>query len=69
MLARCTEPLVEQAIDMRGSWKVVESTANGQPSDRLVGAIQRIQQCGNRVVITRPIEPISLAAHTWASGE
>ena len=52
VLADCTEPLVDGAIDMRGLWKVVESTANGQPSDNGLGGLQRIEQCGNRVVVT-----------------
>ena len=52
VLASCTEPLSPDAIDMRGLWKVVESAANGQPSDWQMGLLQRIEQCGNRVVIT-----------------
>lgn len=51
VLARCTEPLADGAIDMRGTWRVVESTLNGETSERLLGGIQRIEQCGNRVVI------------------
>ena len=44
ILADCTEPLVEGAPDLRGVWQVVEG-------DR-VGHIERIEQCGDRVVIT-----------------
>ncbi len=51
VLGDCAEPLSENAIDMRGHWKVVESTANGQPSERQLGQIQRIEQCGNRVIV------------------
>ena len=49
VLARCTEALADGAIDMRGTWKVVESTLDGEPSERFLGSIQRIEQCGNRV--------------------
>jgi hypothetical protein len=39
---------------MRGRWQVVEVLVDGQPIDghRLVGAEQRIEQCGDRVAIT-----------------
>lgn len=52
ILERCTEPIVEGAPDMRGLWKVVESTANGKPFPKMLGVVQRIEQCGNRVVVT-----------------
>ena len=52
VLSGCTEPLVIEAIDMRGFWEVVEATANGKPTEQMLGGIQRIEQCGNRVVIT-----------------
>ncbi len=52
VLSGCTEPLVTEAIDMRGFWEVVEATANGKPTEQMLGGIQRIEQCGNRVVIT-----------------
>lgn len=51
ILAGCTEPLAEGAPDMRGTWKVVESKSNGRPSKAMLGGIQRIEQCGNRVVV------------------
>jgi len=31
VLASCTEPIVEGAPDMRGSWKVVEALVDGAP--------------------------------------
>jgi hypothetical protein len=43
VLAECTEPLVEGAPDLRGLWQVVEGD--------LLGHIERIEQCGSRVVI------------------
>lgn len=52
ILADCGEPLSEGAIDMRGVWEVVESTMNGKPSKAFLGSRQRIEQCGNRVVVT-----------------
>lgn len=43
VLAGCTEPLPKEAADLRGLWRVV---AGG-----LVGHVERIEQCGNRVVV------------------
>ena len=39
ILAACTEPLAEGVVDMRGLWQGV-------------GHLERIEQCGNRVVVT-----------------
>ena len=44
VLADCREPLAPDAVDLRGLWRVV---AGGRP-----GHLERIEQCGNRVVIT-----------------
>ena len=44
ILAACTEPLIERADDIRGLWQAVEG---GQ-----VGHVERIEQCGRRVVVT-----------------
>lgn len=44
ILAQCTEPLVEGADDLRGLWIGV---AGGH-----VGHVERIEQCGNRTVVT-----------------
>ena len=52
VLEECNEALAEGVVDMRGLWEVVESTINGQSSKRLIGSRQRIEQCGNRVVVT-----------------
>jgi len=43
ILAECTEPLAEGVIDMRGLWLGVSGR---------VGHLERIEQCGNRVVVT-----------------
>jgi len=45
ILQGCTEPLVEGADDLRGLWRSVGE--GGRP-----GHIERIEQCGNRVVVT-----------------
>jgi hypothetical protein len=54
VLASCTEPLVDGAPDMRGTWEVVSVDVDGadQPAHEAMGEIQRIEQCGDRVVIT-----------------
>ena len=43
ILAQCTEPLAEGVVDMRGLW-FGESSRGGH--------LERIEQCGNRVVVT-----------------
>jgi len=43
ILAECTEPLAEEVVDMRGLWQGVSGR---------VGHLERIEQCGNRVVVT-----------------
>ena len=54
ILAGCTEPLVEGAPDMRGTWRVVaiEWTGEPPPADRMRDHVERIEQCGDRVCIT-----------------
>ena len=54
VLADCDEPLVEGAPDLRGLWQVTEVEANGtpDPSHRAIGHVQRIEQCGDRLVVT-----------------
>lgn len=43
ILAECTEPLIEGAVDIRGLWLGVEGN---------VGHVERVEQCGTRTVIT-----------------
>ena len=43
ILAACTEPLPPEADDLRGLWQATQ----GQ-----LGHIERIEQCGNRVVVS-----------------
>ncbi len=52
ILAGCSEPLVEGAVDMRGTWKVIEAKLNGKPVRQMIDSIQRIEQCGDRVVVS-----------------
>ena len=44
ILAGCTEPLVDGAADIRGLWVGVEGGH--------VGHVERVEQCGSRVVVT-----------------
>jgi hypothetical protein len=43
ILAECTEPLPQGADDIRGLWRAVSGK---------VGHVERIEQCGRRVVVT-----------------
>lgn len=54
ILGSCTEPLVEGAPDLRGVWEVSEVSVDGAlvPGHRALGAVQRIEQCGDRMVVT-----------------
>ncbi|MFO1310418.1 MAG: hypothetical protein U1F64_18505 [Burkholderiales bacterium] len=53
VLARCTEPLVEGAPDLRGLWRAVYAERMGEPvaaDDRIYAYVERIEQCGDRIV-------------------
>lgn len=53
VLAACTEPLVEEAPDLRGLWKAIRVERAGVPAppgDRFYAYVERIEQCGNRIV-------------------
>jgi hypothetical protein len=55
VLADCTEPLVAGAPDLRGMWKAAEVTIGGEPAPPGHPGwthFQRIEQCGDRIVIT-----------------
>jgi hypothetical protein len=54
ILAGCGEPLVAGAPDLRGMWQVVEVEVGGQPAPGhpALGKIQRVEQCGDRLVVT-----------------
>lgn len=54
VLEGCTEPLVDGAPDLAGLWEVVEVEVGGvlDPAHRAIGHRQRIEQCGDRLVVT-----------------
>lgn len=55
ILEGCTEPLVAGALDMRGVWQVVSvdwKTGDAPSPDPILQHIERIEQCGDRVVVT-----------------
>lgn len=55
ILAGCAEPLVDGAPDLRGMWKAIDVTVNDAPAPpehRGWRHFQRIEQCGDRIVIT-----------------
>ena len=55
VLADCTEPLIEGAPDLRGLWEVTSvrlTDGSNAPDHPAMGARQRIEQCGNRLVVT-----------------
>jgi hypothetical protein len=49
VLAGTDEPLVDGAPDLRGTWQVVEIDP---PDPRLLGHVQRVEQAGDRLVVT-----------------
>jgi hypothetical protein len=58
VLAGCTEPLAEGAADLRGTWRAVRVEQNGEllRDHALNQHVERIEQCGDRVVVTS--EPV-----------
>lgn len=54
VLAGCTEPLAPNAPDLRGTWRAISVEIDGepQPGHILHKHVERIEQCGNRVVVT-----------------
>lgn len=53
VLARCTEPLVAGAPDLRGLWKMIRAERAGVPvaaDDPINAYVERIEQCGDRIV-------------------
>jgi hypothetical protein len=54
VLAACTEPLVAGAPDLRGTWVAESVTVDAEevPSHRALGLVQRIEQAGDRLVVT-----------------
>ncbi len=54
VLAGCVDPLVDGAPDLRGTWTVVSAIVGGETVTEhpIVGSVQRIEQAGDRIVIT-----------------
>jgi hypothetical protein len=54
ILADCTEPLVDDAPDLRGTWVVTAVEVGGEevPGHPALGLVQRIEQGGDRLVVT-----------------
>lgn len=54
VLTRCAEPLVDRAPDLRGLWQAVEVEVEGAVVDDhpVLGHVERIEQCGDRLVVT-----------------
>lgn len=53
VLGGCTEPLVEGAPDLRGLWRAIRVERAGElapPDDRMYTYVERIEQCGNRII-------------------
>jgi hypothetical protein len=55
ILAGCTEPLAPGAPDLRGTWKAIRVEGDDGallPEHPLNNHVERVEQCGNRVVVT-----------------
>ena len=54
VLAGCTEPLVDGAPDLRGIWGAVSVEVDGKPAPEhpALRHVERIEQCGDRLVVT-----------------
>ncbi len=54
VLTGCNEPLADGAPDLRGVWRVASVEVDGEdagPDHPAIGHAQRIEQCGDRIVI------------------
>ncbi len=54
ILAACTEPLAPDATDLRGMWRAYRVEQGGEQliEHPLNQHVERIEQCGNRIVVT-----------------
>jgi len=54
VLDGCTEPLVSGAPDLRGTWRAVSVEVAGEPAPEhpALQHVERIEQCGDRIVVT-----------------
>ena len=54
ILAGCDDPIADGAPDLRGTWQVVAVEADGKDvvDHPVMGHVQRVEQCGDRLVVT-----------------
>ena len=54
VLAGCADPLIDGAPDLGGLWQIVEVEVNGvvDRAHPAMDKVQRIEQCGDRLVVT-----------------
>jgi len=54
VLEGCAEAIAPGAPDLRGLWRAVQVEVDGEvdPGHRALGHVQRIEQCGDRLVVT-----------------
>jgi hypothetical protein len=54
VLGACSEPLPDGAPDLRGLWEIVSVEVGGEvvAGHPAIGGSQRIEQCGDRLVVT-----------------
>ncbi|MCP3992659.1 MAG: hypothetical protein GY929_00950 [Actinomycetia bacterium] len=54
ILAGCNEPRPDGAPDLDGFWQTIEASIDGEvvPEHPALGGIQRIEQAGDRVIVT-----------------
>ena len=54
ILARCRDPLVSGAPDLRGTWRTVAVEVEGEaaPDHPAMQHVERIEQCADRLVVT-----------------
>jgi hypothetical protein len=55
ILAGCSDPLVDGAPDLRGTWKAVDARNDGEPLPHdhpIWQHVERVEQAGDRVVVT-----------------
>ena len=53
VLSACVQPRAPGAPDLRGIWRVVRAERGGKPvrvDDRILNYVERIEQCGDRIV-------------------
>lgn len=72
-LTACDEPLADDVADLRGTWRALEVSVNGEPAPENMPMwkhVERIEQAGRRVTITagRIIHDFPVADGTHENG-